>query len=149
MATAVSSAIAAGWATHTWPDFCILPVLRNDAVFIFALALIAASVAMWLIGAATVMKAYNRDQLVTSGPYSLVRHPLYSGWIVMILPAIALLAGSWPMLLAPLVAYTAFKLLIRREDEYLERRYGRSYLEYRGRVNELVPIPRFWDRRHY
>jgi protein-S-isoprenylcysteine O-methyltransferase Ste14 len=42
-----------------------------------------------------------------------------------------------------LVAYTIFKLLIHREDEYLERRFGQAYLDYRARVNEVVPLPRF------
>jgi protein-S-isoprenylcysteine O-methyltransferase Ste14 len=92
------------------------------------------------------MRAYDHDRLVTSGPYSLVRHPLYSGWIVMIFPGIALLAGSWPLLLTPLVGYTMFKLLIHREDEYLKQRYGRSYLDYRALVNELIPIPRLRGR---
>jgi protein-S-isoprenylcysteine O-methyltransferase Ste14 len=43
--------------------------------------------------------------------------------------------------------YTVFKLLIHREDEYLERRFGQAYLDYRARVNEVVPLPRFWLRK--
>jgi N-acyl-D-aspartate/D-glutamate deacylase len=31
-----------------------------------------------------------------------------------------------------------------REDEYLERRFGQAYLDYRARVNEVIPLPRFW-----
>jgi protein-S-isoprenylcysteine O-methyltransferase Ste14 len=60
------------------------------------------------------------------------------------LPGIAFLTRSWPLFLMPLVAYAVFKLLIHREDEYLERRFGQAYLDYRARVNEVIPVPRFW-----
>jgi protein-S-isoprenylcysteine O-methyltransferase Ste14 len=83
----------------------------------------------------------------TAGVFALVRHPLYSAMIVLNLPGIALLTRSWPLFLMPLVAYTVFKLLIHREDEYLDRRFGRAYLDYRARVNEVIPIPRFWLRK--
>ena len=92
------------------------------------------------------MRAYNSDRLVTSGVSSLVQHPVYSPWIVFNIPAIALLFQSWPLLLAPVVAYSVFKLSIRTEDEYLEQRFGQEYRHYRARVNELIPIPKFGRR---
>jgi protein-S-isoprenylcysteine O-methyltransferase Ste14 len=98
---------------------------------------------MWLTAVISAMRAYNRDELVTSGIFAVVRHPVYSSAIVLTLPGIALLTRSWPLFLTPLVAYAVFKLLIHREDEYLERRFGQAYLDYRARVNEVVPLPRF------
>ena len=92
------------------------------------------------------MKAYNSDRLVTSGVFAIVRHPVYATWIVLNVPGIALLTRSWPMLLTSLAPYAVFKLLVHREDEYLERRFGTEYLAYRARVNDLIPIPRFWRR---
>ena len=46
------------------------------------------------------------------------------------------------LLMTPLVAYAAFKLLIHEEDDYLGRRFGPAYLEYRKTVNELIPLPK-------
>jgi hypothetical protein len=86
------------------------------------------------------------DWPVTSGVFGLVRHPVYSAWIVFNIPAIALLFRSWPLLLTPLLAYAVFKLSIRTEDEYLESRFGPEFLDYRARVNELIPVPRFRQR---
>jgi len=143
----VAYGLVAGAATYAWPDACLL---RWPPYAVFATAggiLLALGVPMWLTGAISVMRAYNRDQLVTSGVFGLVRNPVYSAMIVLNLPGIALLTRSWPLFLMPLVAYVIFKLLIHREDEYLERRFGRAYLEYRARVNELIPLPRFWLRK--
>ena len=101
---------------------------------------------MWLVGAVTVMRAYNRDRLVTSGVFALVRHPIYAAWITLIFPGLALLARSWPMLISPCIAYAIFRRLIHREDEYLEQRFAQAYLDYRRRVNEVIAIPRFWQK---
>ncbi len=139
--SALASAAAAGAATYAWPGVLRFPphaVLRT-----LGIVLLAIGVPMWLIAAVSVMRAYNRDRLVTSGVYALVRNPMYSAWILLNLPGIALLFRSWPLLVAPLVPYAVFKSLIHREEEYLEQRYGSAYMEYRRRVNELIPLPRF------
>jgi protein-S-isoprenylcysteine O-methyltransferase Ste14 len=104
--------------------------------------LLILGVPMWLIGVRTIVRAFSRGELVTSGVYRLVRHPLYSAWIVFNFPGIALLCRSWPMLLTSLVAYIMFKLLINREDQFLEQKFGKAYLDYRSQVNEIIPIPR-------
>ena len=139
----VAYGAAAVAATYTWPDACLL---RWPPYAVFATAgaiLLALGVPMWLTAAITVRRAYNRDELATSGVFGLVRHPIYSAMIVLNLPGLALLTRSWPLFLTPLVAYAVFKLLIHREDEYLERRFGQAYLDYRARVDEVVPLPRF------
>jgi protein-S-isoprenylcysteine O-methyltransferase Ste14 len=139
----ITYGFAAMAATYTWPDACLL---QWPPYAVFATAggiLLALGVPMWLTAAFSVMRAYNRDQLITSGVFGLVRNPVYAAMIVFNLPGIALLTRSWPLFPMPLVAYTIFKLLIHREDEYLERRFGQAYLDYRARVNEVIPLPRF------
>ena len=95
---------------------------------------------MWnsVVAARTVMTGYNKDQLATSGISALVRHPIYSAWIIFILPGLGLMTRSWPLLLTPLVAYFVFKLRIHCEDEYLEQRFGEVYLRYRRILEEVM-----------
>ena len=143
----VAYGVAAWAATRTWPDVCLL---RWPPYAVFATAgwiLLALGIPMWLMGVISVMRAYNSDRLVTSDVFALVRHPVYAANIVLNLPGLALLTRSWPMLLMPLVAYAVFNRLIHQEDEYLERRFGKAYLDYRARVNEVIPFPRFWLER--
>jgi protein-S-isoprenylcysteine O-methyltransferase Ste14 len=140
-APSMAFAICAGLVTRAWPALRIgfAPRLVETVGAI----LIALGLTLWLTGVVTVTRAYKRDQLITSGPFALVRHPVYAGWITMVFPGLALLLRSWPMLLTPLFAYAIFKTLIHVEDDYLARRYGQPYLEYRTRVREVLPIPRF------
>ena len=135
----------AAWAvTSAWPDVFRLRWLP-DVVVTAGVVLTAAGLVMWIVGGVTVMRAYNRDQLVTSGVFALVRHPIYAAWITLIFPGLALLTRSWPMFITPWIAYAIFRHLIHREDEYLEQRFGQAYRDYRRRANELIAIPRFWQ----
>ena len=77
------------------------------------------------------------------GAFALVRHPVYAAWIVFLLPGLGLLSRSWLLLVTPLVAYAVFKTLIAKEDDYLTERFGQPYLDYRARVREIIPLPRF------
>jgi hypothetical protein len=77
--------------------------------------------------------------LTTSGPYAVVRHPLYLGSMVVAV-GLVLAANSWAA--AALVgAYVAlfYSLTVRREDEKLARRYGRTFDEYTARVSRVWP----------
>ncbi len=132
-------------ATFRWPDVFLLRMLP-DAIRTAGAILLAAGVLLWACGVIAAMRAYNRDELATTGVYALVRHPVYAGWITLGFPGLALLTRSWPIFLTPLIAYAIFRQLIHREDEYLERRFGQAYLDYRRSVNEVIPIPRFWRK---
>jgi len=94
---------------------------------------------MLAVAAASVMKAYHRDELATGGILAWSRHPIYAAWIVLLLPGLMLFTRSWPLLLTPLAAYAAFKSSIHEEDDYLAERFGRDYRDYRARVPELFP----------
>jgi protein-S-isoprenylcysteine O-methyltransferase Ste14 len=137
-------AVLAAVATYAWPDLCLVRSIPSWTLLVLGGSLLAIGIPLWLAGVRAAMSAYNRDSLVTSGVFGVVRHPIYSAWIVFNLPAIALLCRSWPLLGAALVAYTVFKLTIKREDEYLARRFGKAYSDYRSRVNEIIPFPQSW-----
>jgi protein-S-isoprenylcysteine O-methyltransferase Ste14 len=104
--------------------------------------LLVIGVPMLLVAARAAMTAYNSDRLATTGIFGIVRNPVYSAWIILIIPGLVLLSRSWPLFLTPVVAYYVFKARISRENEYLERHFGDEYRTYKARVNELVPFPR-------
>jgi len=88
----------------------------------------------------TFNTGYRKEELITRGAFSVVRHPIYAAWILLIIPGFVLLFRSWPLLAVPLVAYAAFKAFIHEEDDYLQRKFGQSYLKYRSKVGEMFPF---------
>ena len=89
--------------------------------------------------AARTVEVEAGQQVVSSGPYSLVRHPMYSGIIVMSL-ATPLALGSWIAL--PVAALLVPVLVIRLlSEERLLRRELPGYSEYCNRTRfRLVPL---------
>ena len=76
--------------------------------------------------------------LVTSGPFRLSRNPMYLGIVVMLL-GIALLVGSWPMLIAPLGFFVFMsQVFIPFEEQRLRQVFGESYDSYTRRVRRWI-----------
>jgi protein-S-isoprenylcysteine O-methyltransferase Ste14 len=78
------------------------------------------------------------NAIVDSGPFRFTRNPIYLSFL-MITVAIAVLANSWWLVLAliPLALLLEFGV-IRREEEYLSRKFGSVYDDYRHRVRRWI-----------
>jgi protein-S-isoprenylcysteine O-methyltransferase Ste14 len=108
---------------------------------------IAAMVVGWLMVfhvmrfnsfASAVVKVEAGQKVITDGPYRLVRHPMYSGFVLMILAAPTML-GSW-VALAPAVALIPVLVFRLRDEERMLRKELEGYAEYCERVRyRLVP----------
>lgn len=107
---------------------------------ILGIALILIGIPFFIISVKTVTKAYNADSLVTDGIFRCCRHPLYSSWVVFIVPGIVLLANSWIGLTAPLFMYFLLRKLVTKEEVYLEHVFGSEYLEYKKDVPCILPV---------
>lgn len=83
----------------------------------------------------------NADhQLVQSGAYRVVRHPIYTSMLCMLLGA-GLLLARIPLLAAALVFFIAgTEVRVRIEDRLLAERFGLAFDEYRRRVHAYVPF---------
>ncbi len=93
---------------------------------VLGVILILIGVPFWIIAVHTVMRAYSAGELITGGVYRCCRHPVYSSWVVFIVPGIALLVGSWIGLTAPIFMYFILRVLVKKEAVYLENLKGSS-----------------------
>jgi protein-S-isoprenylcysteine O-methyltransferase Ste14 len=78
-------------------------------------------------------------QMVRTGPYALVRHPIYSGFLLAVLGS-ALVFGEVRGLLALGVACLAWWLKSRLEEKFMEQQFGEEYAVYKRRVKALIPF---------
>ena len=78
-------------------------------------------------------------ELIRRGPYRLVRHPIYTGLLVMALGT-ALDVGQLRCWLAlPLMA-AAFLIKLRQEEKLLLQHFPQEYPIYKRQVKALVPF---------
>jgi protein-S-isoprenylcysteine O-methyltransferase Ste14 len=85
---------------------------------------------------------YHDHQLVRSGPYAVVRHPIYASLLALTVATGALVA-RWPRLVAGVVLCIAGnEIRVRAEDRLLESRFGDEFRKYRKSVAAYVPFLR-------
>ena len=106
---------------------------------VVGISLIVIGVPFLITSVKTVMRAYNSDELVTTGVFRWCRHPLYASWVVFIVPGIVFLANSWIGLTTPIFMYLILRKLVKKEEIYLESVFGSEYLDYKRKVPCILP----------
>ncbi|MGB6953481.1 MAG: isoprenylcysteine carboxylmethyltransferase family protein, partial [Candidatus Cybelea sp.] len=77
-------------------------------------------------------------ELVTSGPYALVRHPIYSGLLLAMIGSGLALSVSWAiglLIVGPYFIYSA-----RAEEQTMADAFPQQYPAYRTRTKMFVPF---------
>src|SRR5271166_2510094 len=77
-------------------------------------------------------------ELITTGPYALVRHPIYTGFLLGFLGC-AVARGEWRGLVAVALVFVALWRKLRLEEKWMRAQFGESYDTYSRRVAALVP----------
>jgi len=77
-------------------------------------------------------------ELIVSGPYALVRHPIYTGLLLGLLGS-AVARGEWRGLLAVALVFAALWHKLRLEEKWMRAQFGEPYEAYARRVAALVP----------
>jgi protein-S-isoprenylcysteine O-methyltransferase Ste14 len=77
-------------------------------------------------------------QLVRSGPYARMRHPIYSG-VLLGVAGSALVVDEWRAVLAFLLLLTNYMVKAKREDKILAGAFAQDFAEHRRRAGLLLP----------
>jgi protein-S-isoprenylcysteine O-methyltransferase Ste14 len=125
-----------------------LPWLRGPlAEFLFAIGwlVVAGAIALFV----TAIRAMERHRttvrpdkgsefLVTDGPFSFTRNPIYLA-NAMAMIGLGLIAGiPWLPILAIVVSFVTQKLAIEREEKHLELRFGKRFRDYAKKVRRWI-----------
>ena len=98
---------------------------------------------MYFVSTSQGAQLFADHQLVTRGPYAIVRHPMYVGLSLAALGGL-LIYQTWTMIafafMAPLVLLRA-----RREEQVLAAAFDKSWLAYCQQVPAL--FPRLWNKK--
>ena len=129
-----------GWMA--WASLSVPSSVRWIGV---ALGLLTVPAVYWVLttlgaNVSETVLTKQRHQLVTTGPYRWVRHPLYSAGIALFL-SIGLMAANWFILLWAVIALAAMRLvIIPREEAQLVLTFGDEYRRYRDGTGSLLPL---------
>lgn len=76
--------------------------------------------------------------LVFSGPYRWTRNPMYLGMLLVYMGAALLFDIFWALVLIPAVVMLVGRLVIQREERYLEEKFGEDYRLYQTKVRRWI-----------
>lgn len=119
----------------------------------FGLSLTNIGVALQVGGAALVIFGWkeifrlywsreSQGHLVTRGIYHYLRHPQYTGFMLITLGMILEWATLPLLVMWPILAILYYRLALREEAD-MEKEFGQEYIEYQRKTSMFVPLPRF------
>lgn len=108
---------------------------------------------LWAVGHIGLPSRTTGDgahRVVDTGPYALLRNPLYVGNILIFL-GLGVMAWPWALLAGPLLA-AHYHFIVRWEESNLSEKLGEPYSDYTKRVRRWVPrwgpsVDAAWDGR--
>jgi protein-S-isoprenylcysteine O-methyltransferase Ste14 len=127
----------------SWLQSNILPANVFPRVLGVALTAFGLAFAVWArfsIGQnwSSAVSIKVEHQLVRTGPYAWVRHPIYSGILLMMIGT-AVVVGQVRGVLATLVLWSAFWVKSRMEESFMLKTFGQDYTDYSRSTGALVP----------
>lgn len=129
------------WTPLTWP---VIPLSAFAAAVGLALTIVGTSFAAWArwhLGgnwsAAITLKSDHT--LIRSGPYAVVRHPIYAGLAVAMFGT-AIAFGHIAGFFGAIVAFAAFLAKARGEESALLAQFGDAYAQYARGVRIIIPF---------
>jgi protein-S-isoprenylcysteine O-methyltransferase Ste14 len=130
-------------AHYGWLGARFVPA--SDAAAWIGVVVTAAGVAIafwarWHLGAnwSGVVTVKEGHELIRSGPYRSIRHPIYTG-ILLALLGTAFAVGEVRGLLAVVIASLSFYIKARREESFLTQEFGDRFAEHRRHTGMFLP----------
>jgi protein-S-isoprenylcysteine O-methyltransferase Ste14 len=85
-----------------------------------------------------VAETHRTEKIITSGVYSITRHPQYLGGLLAHVGISFLLSASYSLLSTPLMAVIVY-LISKKEEKELIKEFGKEYEDYTKKVSMFLP----------
>jgi len=100
------------------------------ALRVVALVALAAGIVIWAWSAFLILTHVPQGRLITTGPFAVVKHPLYTGVALLVLPAIGVLLDTWLGAAIGLVMYLGSRWFASAEESQMAALFGARWDRY-------------------
>ena len=105
-----------------------------STLVVLGILLVLIGIIMVIIVAKNLLKSFKANILMTDSLYKIFRNPMYTAYLILIIPGICFLFNSWLVLTSVIINYILLQILIKEEYKYLEEKFGEEYKMYLGKV---------------
>jgi protein-S-isoprenylcysteine O-methyltransferase Ste14 len=106
----------------------------SHVLTVISIIILIPGIIIWAWSVALILTKIPRKELITSGPYSLVKHPLYTGVALLVLPWIGFLCNTWLGILIGIIVYIGSRLFSPEEEKILSKIFGAAWDAYCKKV---------------
>jgi protein-S-isoprenylcysteine O-methyltransferase Ste14 len=130
------------------------PFIGNDALLNVPIQITAIGLAIWSarLAAAAIRelgkqwsleaRVLKDHKLVTTGVYAVVRHPIYTAMLGMLVAGGLVISRWLPLVIALLMFLAGTKVRVVLEERLLANAFGEQFAEWRSAVPSIIPWPK-------
>jgi len=137
--TALYFALAALIDVLTVPAFRF-SFLSWPVAAVISSVMLVTGIALYLFVTTQLIRGRSRHELITTGPYRIVRHPLYAIGLFLLCPGVCVLFRSWLVLTTPIIMAMVMHRLLPVEERKLIEQFGDEYRGYQEKVPMVWPL---------
>ncbi|MBR3140894.1 MAG: isoprenylcysteine carboxylmethyltransferase family protein [Methanobrevibacter sp.] len=123
----------------------IIPVYKinelNMVILIFGIILIISGISFWIhaVLISKINQEVENNELVTTGIYAYVRHPIYAAFFY-IATGLILISQNIILFILPIIFWVFLTVvMIKTEEKWLINKFGNDYIDYSKKVNRFIP----------
>jgi len=131
--------LLAAICSEIWiPSVFEIPFLGNSVAKTTGLVWLFIGIVAFLSSMVQFSRNFPKGNLLQTGMFAFSRNPIYSCWILFILPSLWLILNNWLFLLSSVVMCIATIILVKEEEVQLLKVFGKQYADYRTRVGCII-----------
>jgi protein-S-isoprenylcysteine O-methyltransferase Ste14 len=109
----------------------------SDLLRIISLVVLIPGVIAWIWSVVLILVKVPRKELITTGPFAIAKHPLYTGVTLLVLPWAGFLMNTLLGALIGIVMYVGSRIYAPEEEKILAKIFGKEWEAYCKKV--LIP----------
>jgi protein-S-isoprenylcysteine O-methyltransferase Ste14 len=100
------------------------------ALRVVSIVVLIPGLTIWVWSVALILRKVPRGELITNGPYAIVKHPLYTGVALLVLPWIGFLFNTWLGAVIGIILYIGSRIFAPAEEAALSKTFGAAWDQY-------------------
>lgn len=102
----------------------------SDVLRAISIVVLILGITIWIWSVVLILTRVPRRELITSGPFALVRHPLYTSVALLVLPWLGFLLNTWLGVVIGIVMYVGARMYAPQEEAVLAKTFGAAWDDY-------------------